>query len=189
MNLDGFFKSAVEVLFVCFSNYTEIYMNCSQPGSSCPCGFPGKNAGMGCRFPLEWIFLTQGLNLSLPHYRQILYHLIYQEREKNTSTKLGIEYSWSSLYSQWHSLGDGVAQRLSTQFSGCSSESQVSLITHCCFFLLVAVPLTTGNKCPCHKHLNILRALCCNWNRMSGIFLGGIFMFYEDPSNLQPWEF
>ena len=96
MNVDGFFKSAVEVLFVCFSNYTEIYMKCSQPGSSCPCDFPGKNAGVGCHFPLKWIFLTQGLNLSLPHYRQILYHLIYQERAKNTSTKLGIEYSWSS---------------------------------------------------------------------------------------------
>ena len=56
MNLDGFCKSAVQVLSVCFSSYTERRlcpalcdpMNCSQPGASCPCDSPGKDAGVGC---------------------------------------------------------------------------------------------------------------------------------------------
>ena len=30
---------------------------------------------MGCHFLLQGIFLTQGLNLGLPHCRQTLYHL------------------------------------------------------------------------------------------------------------------
>ena len=35
---------------------------------------PGKNTGVGCHALLQGIFLTQGLNLSLLHFRQILYH-------------------------------------------------------------------------------------------------------------------
>ena len=33
---------------------------------------------MGCHSLLQEIFLTQRLNLSLQHFRQILYHLSYQ---------------------------------------------------------------------------------------------------------------
>ena len=44
----------------------------------CPWDLPGKNTGMGCHFLLQGIFLTQGLNQSLLHCRQILYHLSYQ---------------------------------------------------------------------------------------------------------------
>ena len=40
--------------------------------------FPGKNTGMGCHFLLQEIFPTQGLNLGLPHCRQMLYHLSHQ---------------------------------------------------------------------------------------------------------------
>ena len=35
---------------------------------------PGKITGVGCRVLLQQIFLTQGLNPGLLHYRQILYH-------------------------------------------------------------------------------------------------------------------
>ena len=35
----------------------------------------GKNTGVGSHSLLQGIFLTQGLNLDLQHYRQILYHL------------------------------------------------------------------------------------------------------------------
>ena len=35
----------------------------------CPWNFPGKNTGVGCHFLLQGIFLTQGLNLGLPHCR------------------------------------------------------------------------------------------------------------------------
>ena len=48
-------------------------MDCSLPGSSIHGIFPGKNTGVGSRFPLQEIFLTQGLNLGLPHCRQTLY--------------------------------------------------------------------------------------------------------------------
>ena len=33
----------------------------------CPCDFPGKTTGVGCHFPFQGIFLTQGSNLSLSH--------------------------------------------------------------------------------------------------------------------------
>ena len=35
----------------------------------CPWGFPGKNAGVSCHFFLQWIFSTQGSNLSLLHWQ------------------------------------------------------------------------------------------------------------------------
>ena len=39
-----------------------------QPTSlPCPWDSPGKNTGVGCHFLLQGIFLTQGLNLDLPH--------------------------------------------------------------------------------------------------------------------------
>ena len=43
-----------------------------------PWNSPGKNIGVGCHFLLQGIFPTQGLNLSLPNCRQILYHLSHQ---------------------------------------------------------------------------------------------------------------
>ena len=44
-------------------------MGCSPPGFSVHGILPGKNAGVGCHFPLQVIFPTQGSN---PHllYRQ-----------------------------------------------------------------------------------------------------------------------
>ena len=41
----------------------------------CPWDFPGKNTGVGCHALLQGIFPTQGSNLCLLHYRQILYPL------------------------------------------------------------------------------------------------------------------
>ena len=41
----------------------------------CPWDFPGKNTGMSVHALFKGIFLIQGLNLGLPHCRQILYHL------------------------------------------------------------------------------------------------------------------
>ena len=43
-----------------------------------PWDFPGKNTGVGGHFLFREIFLTQGLNLGLPHFRQALYHLSHQ---------------------------------------------------------------------------------------------------------------
>ena len=41
----------------------------------CPWDSSGKNTGEGCHFLFQGIVLTQGLNPSLLHCRQILYHL------------------------------------------------------------------------------------------------------------------
>ena len=49
-------------------------IDCSQSGSSVHGESPGKNTGMDCHSLLQRIFLTQGLNPGLLHYRQILYH-------------------------------------------------------------------------------------------------------------------
>jgi len=37
--------------------------------------FPGKNIGVGSHSLLQGIFLTQGLNQGLPHFRQTVYCL------------------------------------------------------------------------------------------------------------------
>ena len=39
---------------------------------------PGKSTGVGCHFPLQGIFPTQGSNPGLPHCKQTLYHLSHQ---------------------------------------------------------------------------------------------------------------
>ena len=44
-----------------------------------PWDFPGKNTGVGCHFLLQGIFPTQGSNPGIPHCRQTLYRLSYQE--------------------------------------------------------------------------------------------------------------
>ena len=41
----------------------------------CPWDSAGKNTRVGCHALLQGIFLNQGLNLGLPHCRQILYCL------------------------------------------------------------------------------------------------------------------
>ena len=46
----------------------------------CPWHSPGKNAGVGSHSFLQGIFPIQGLNLGLPHCRQILYRLSCQGR-------------------------------------------------------------------------------------------------------------
>ena len=48
-------------------------MDCSLPGSSVHGDSPGNNTGVGCHFLLQGVFLTQELNPSLLHCRQILY--------------------------------------------------------------------------------------------------------------------
>ena len=40
----------------------------------CPWDSPGKNTEVGCHALLQGVFPTQGLNLGLPHWGQILYH-------------------------------------------------------------------------------------------------------------------
>ena len=57
-------------------------MDCSLPGSSIHGVF---QAGMGCHFLLQGIFLTQGSSPSLLHCRQMLYRLSHQGSPKSLS--------------------------------------------------------------------------------------------------------
>ena len=50
------------------------------PPVACPQNSPGKNTGAGFHSLLQEIFLTQGSNLSLLHWRQTLWHLSHQGR-------------------------------------------------------------------------------------------------------------
>ena len=52
--------------------------DCNPPGSSVHGDSPGKNTGVGCHALLQGFFPIQGSNPSLPHCRQILYHLSHQ---------------------------------------------------------------------------------------------------------------
>ena len=53
-------------------------MDYSPPGCSVHGDSPGKNTRVGCHALLQGIFLTQGLNSGLPHWRRIHYHLGHQ---------------------------------------------------------------------------------------------------------------
>ena len=57
-----------------------------------PWDFLGKSTGVGCRFLLQGIFPTQGLNPGLPHCRQTLYHVSHQG---------SIVVEWSPYYTTW----------------------------------------------------------------------------------------
>ena len=74
-------------------------MDCS-PSGSCPWNCPGKNTGVGCRFLLQQIFLTQGSNPGLLHCRQILYHLSHQGTLANNVLA---NPTFTLYYSPWES--------------------------------------------------------------------------------------
>ena len=56
----------------------------------CPWNYPGKNTGGGCHSLLQGIFLTQGLNLGLPHCRKSLYPLNHQGSHNRCLIRLRI---------------------------------------------------------------------------------------------------
>ena len=61
----------------------------------CPRNFPGKNPGVGCHFLLQGIFLTQGLNLCLLCWRQILYH--WTTRKPNSACDTSNSYHYRTF--------------------------------------------------------------------------------------------
>ena len=52
-----------------------IILNLKPTRLLCPWDSPDKNTRVGSHSLLQGIFLTQGKNLCLPHYRWIIYHL------------------------------------------------------------------------------------------------------------------
>ena len=65
----------------------------------CPWDSPGKSTGVSCQAFLQRIFLNQGSNLHLLHWRCILYHWATRE-------VLQMEGSWNLLWRQ--ELGHGL---------------------------------------------------------------------------------
>ena len=67
----------------------------------CAWNSPGKNTGVGSHSLVQGTFLTQGSNLGLLHYRQILYHLSHQgtpkQRECKVLYEINPEYSLEGL--------------------------------------------------------------------------------------------
>ena len=59
----------------------------------CPWDFPSKNTGVGCHFLLQEIFPTHGLNPSLPHCWQTLYHLSHQKSHPLVGNSNPLQYS------------------------------------------------------------------------------------------------
>ena len=53
-------------------------MDCSPPGSLVHGIFQARITGVGCHFLLQGVFLTQGSNSGLLHFRQTLYPLSHQ---------------------------------------------------------------------------------------------------------------
>ena len=51
---------------------------CGPPRLLCPRDFPGKDTGVGCHAPFQWIFPTQESNLQPRYCRQILDLLSHQ---------------------------------------------------------------------------------------------------------------
>ena len=62
-------------------------MDCSPPGSSIHGIFPGKNTGVGCHYLLRVIFLTEGLNSGLLHFKQTLHCLRHWGRPNDNLVK------------------------------------------------------------------------------------------------------
>ena len=77
-----------------------------------PWDFPVKSPGVGCHFLPQGIFTTQGLNLGLPHCRQVLYHLSHQ------GNILYMLNSWCFVLSKEHWR----TQTFSMVFSQCQGK-------------------------------------------------------------------
>ena len=58
---------------VCVLSRALLFATLQPSRLLCPWNFSGKNTGAGCHFLLQGIFLIQGSNPRLLHWRQILY--------------------------------------------------------------------------------------------------------------------
>ena len=74
-------------------------VDCSPPCFSVHGDSPGKNTTVSCHALLQRIFLTQGSNSGLPHYRWILYHLSHEGSLNLIKVRLNIYERGRSLVS------------------------------------------------------------------------------------------
>ena len=107
--------------------------------------FPAKNTGVGCHFLLQGIFPTQGSNLCLLHFRQILYHLSLQGRALTLTPPLSSTWVFIFLFNLkikkknigWLFLTALGLHGCALAFSSCS-EWQLLLVAGLRLLLVVA---------------------------------------------------
>ena len=91
----------------------------------CPWGFPGKNAGVGCRFLLQGTFLTQGSNLYLLHCRQ---QILYPWATRDAHGGQTLLWMWASS-----STLDALCPNLAKEAAEFASNSDVEATAlRCC---------------------------------------------------------
>ena len=61
-----------------WKSLSHVWLSATPQTTHSPWCSPGQNTGVGSCFLLQGIFPTQGLNLGLPHCRQILYQLSHK---------------------------------------------------------------------------------------------------------------
>ena len=66
----------------------------------CPWNSPGKNTGMGCRFLLQGIYLTQGSDPGLLPCRQILYCLSHTGSQMHFEQSMG-KWQYAATHGQY----------------------------------------------------------------------------------------
>ena len=60
----------------------------------CPGDFPGKDAGLGCRFLFQGIFSTQASDPGLLHFRESLYRLSYKGSPNPSKSEHYCTWRW-----------------------------------------------------------------------------------------------
>ena len=111
-------ESKIKCLQILSESVSCSVMSCSlrplglQPARLlCPWNSSGKNTGVGCHSLLQRIFLTQGLNLGVPHCRQILYHSNHQRSpyiylRKHQKATLGKFMTYIAVFSLCGTLSE-----------------------------------------------------------------------------------
>ena len=129
------------------------------------------NTGVGCHSLLQGIFLTQGSNPGLPHCKQTLYHLSYQENmnkevEVNNNRHARIRI-WA-FACEWHQPPDPhfISESHSSFF--CSTAPSGRFVVGMVPTVEVADDSTWQNNSWCQSHAKYKIVLCgvafsCVW--------------------------
>ena len=111
-------------LWKCDSESHSVVPNSLQPhGLYSPWNSPGQNTGMGSFSLLQWVFPTQGLNLSLPHCGRILYQPSHQGSPQGQLARCW-QMGPSTRWFHWNSTSQSVGS------NSCVSESPCILLKH-----------------------------------------------------------
>ena len=106
----------------------------------CPWNSSGKNTGVGCHFLLHGIFPTQGLNPSLQHCRQILYHLTHQGNLPLGHQLFLLLSSKFHAQNVFRNRSQGLSQTLDVQGLCFFNEESATIST---FFILYNRPMSS----------------------------------------------